>query len=127
MKKIMKLLPVFGFVVGATLVLATSAFTEVSGSDPTYTFEYDTGQPYDIPNVQNRLHWTYNDDASGCDGENEEACTITVTAASVDLSGATPVLNSNFSISAAENGNTNSAYVSTVSDPSAVIVNTTKL
>lgn len=46
MRKIMKLLPVFGFVVGATLVLTTSAFTEVSSNveDPIWVLSDPMGQ-----------------------------------------------------------------------------------
>lgn len=51
MRKIMKLLPVFGFVVGATLVLTTSAFTEVSSNveDPIWVLSDPMGQVSTVP------------------------------------------------------------------------------
>jgi hypothetical protein len=129
MQKMMKLLPALAFVAGAILAIGTSSFKTVLGGEPDgkYTFKYNppTLNPYSAANVGDLSLWSYDANASGCDDENEAACTIRVTDASVDNASSAPTLKSNFVISVLEGPVEDVNYVSSTSDGLAEIINRT--
>ncbi|MGN6804011.1 MAG: DUF6520 family protein [Ginsengibacter sp.] len=126
--KVKKIMPVFAIALGLVLALATSAFKQApkdqNGVD-TYLFEYDISQPYDVSHVQDKANWDLNQNAAGCDQTNQEACTIRVPESDVDNPGPSATLKSSFSITAATNSSTGTAYVSSLSDMSAQKFNKT--
>ncbi len=121
-----KMFPVFAIAIGLVLAVATSGFKEgvkkINGLT-TYLFEYDSSQPFDITHVQDKGNWDLNQNAGECDETNQAACTIRVPESDVDNPGSTATLKSSFSITAAMNSGTSTAYVSSLSDASAQIFN----
>jgi len=123
-----KMMPVFAIAIGLVLAVATSGFKEGSKDKNgvnMYLFEYDNSQPYDITHVQDKGNWDLNQNAAECDQTNEEACTISVPESDVDNPGPSATLKSSFSITAATNSTTGTAYVSSLSDASAQEFNRT--
>lgn len=125
---IQKMIPSFAIAIGLALAMATSGFREgpkdINGAN-TYLFEFDSSQPYDVAHVQDKGNWDLNQSAAECDQNNEEACTIRVPESDVDNPGPSATLKSSFSITAATNSATGTAYVSSLSDMSAQKINKT--
>jgi len=121
-----KMFPVFAIVIGLVLALATSGFKEgpnkINGFT-TYLFEFDASQPYDVSHVQDKANWDLNQNAGECDETPEAACTIRVPESDVDNPGTSATLKSAFSITAAMNSTTSTAYVTSLSDGLAQIFN----
>lgn len=72
MANISKLLPACGFAIAVALVGITSAFKDApktKSGDPTYYFEYQTGD------ASNPANWQFTSDGSGCSGDGQ-SCKI---------------------------------------------------
>lgn len=116
MKKLIKLLPILGFLIAVVLVCITSAFKtapKTADDETLLTFQYMPGTPADYSQnrVQDVSHWQYTGDDDDCGNYQKKACKIYVSEAHVN--GTTPAtysLDQSVNIQAAVNPNNSSEY-----------------